>query len=111
MTVPLSLTGRYQLVVLGQEGDSRVSECASRLVNAINLAFRQLGVNSKKFLVHSMPGTSGPDLDRRMPAVAVFFGFVPSPSLSASDTKKLDCLLTDGVLIIPVVENITNFSG
>ena len=111
MTVPLSLTGRYQLLVLGQEGDSHVSECASLLVNAINLAFNQLGVNPKKFLVHSMPGTSGPGLDRRMPAVAVFFGFVPSPSLSASDTKKLDCLLTDGVLIIPVVESITNFSG
>lgn len=111
MTVPLSLTGRYQLVVLGQEGDSRVSEGASRLVTAINLAFSQLGVNPKKFLVHSMPGAGGPGIDRKMPAVAVFFGFVPSPSLSAADAKTLDDFLADGLLIIPVVESTASFSG
>ncbi len=111
MTVPLSLTGKYQLVVLGQNGDSHVNECALRLVTAVSLAFTQLGVNPKKFLIHSMPGTSNPALDRRMPTVAVFFGFVSSPTLSASDTKKLCCLLADGILIIPVVENVTGFSG
>ncbi len=111
MTVPLTLTGQYQLVVLGQDNDSRVIECASRLVNAVSLAFTQLGVNPKKFLVHSMPGTSSPDLNRRMPAVAVFFGMVSAPTLSASDTKKLGCLLADGILVIPVVESVTGFSG
>jgi hypothetical protein len=110
MTVPLSLTGKYQLVVLGQEGDPHVSNYASRLVAAINLAFSQLGVNSKKFLVQLLPGSSSPDLDRRMPTVSVFFGFSPSPSLSAPDATRLASLLTDGVLIIPVVESITNFS-
>jgi hypothetical protein len=111
MTVPLSLTGKYQLVILGQDGDAHVSECAARLVNAVRVAFAQVGVNSKKFLVCSMPGTSRSDLDRKMPAVAVFFGFVSSPTLSASDTNTLACLLADGILVIPVVADLTGFTG
>ena len=56
MAVPLSLTGKYQLVVLGQDDDPQVRECAALLVNAVSVAFSQLGVNSRKFLVHSGPG-------------------------------------------------------
>lgn len=109
MTIPLSLTGKYQLVVLGQEGDSRVSECASRLSTAINLALSQLGVNFKKFLVEFLPGSSGVEVDGRMPTVAVFFGLSASPSISSFDSARLANLVTEGVLIIPVVENLTNF--
>lgn len=109
MTVPLSLTGKYQLVVLGQEGDPQVSDSAARLVRAVGHAFELRGVNPRKFLVHSTPA-AGLDLDRKMPAVAVFFGFDPSPSLSISDAKRLTDLLNDEILIIPVVPSITAFS-
>jgi hypothetical protein len=110
MTLSLSLTGKYQLVVLGSEGDPQVSDCASRLDNAVNFAFSHLGVNAKKFLVRVMSGTSGLDMDRRMPSVAVFFGLVPSPVLSPHDTERLGHLLTDGALIIPVVADTKRFS-
>lgn len=109
MAVPLSLTGKYQLVVLGQEGNPQVSERAGRLATAVGHAFDKLGVNPKKFLVSLTSGHGDSDLNRRMPAVAVFFGSVPSPVLSVIDTKRLEILLGDGVLVIPVVESITNF--
>jgi hypothetical protein len=110
MTVPLSLTGKYQLSVIGQEGNQRVSDCAARLVIAVGHACDKLGVNPKKFLVSVLPGAGDPGIDRRMPAVGVFFGFVPSPALSAADAKRLENLVSDGVLVIPVVESLTNFS-
>ncbi|MFG1428020.1 toll/interleukin-1 receptor domain-containing protein [Roseixanthobacter glucoisosaccharinicivorans] len=109
MAVPLSLTGKYQLVVLGQEGNPQVSERAGRLVAAVAHAFDKLGVNPKKFLVSLTSGHCDSDINRRMPAVAVFFGSVPSPVLSVIDTKRLEILLGDGALVIPVVESITNF--
>ena len=110
MALPLSLTGKYQLVVLGPEGDPQVTTYASRLDNAVNFAFSHLGVSAKKFLVRVMSSTNGPDIDRRMPSVAVFFGFVPSPMLSPHDTARLGHLLTDGTLIIPVVADTRRFS-
>lgn len=111
MTVPLSLTGKYQLVVLGQKGNAEVNASAVRLVNAVSQAFDRLGVNPRKFLVSSTPASPGPDLDRRMLAVAVYFGCVASPSLSAPEIAMLNQMLGDGVLIIPVVESLANFSG
>jgi hypothetical protein len=108
MTLPLSLQGKYQLVVLGTQGDSQVSDCAARLDKALNLSFAHLGVDPKKFLARVMSGTAGPD--RKMPSVAVFFGLVPSPALSVNDARRLDDLLTDGVLIIPVVADAGRFS-
>jgi hypothetical protein len=55
-----------------------------------------------------MSGTADPD--RKMPSVAVFFGLVPSPSLSVDDARRLGDLLIDGVLIIPVVADARRFS-
>jgi hypothetical protein len=110
MTLPLSLRGKYQLLVLGPENEPQVSHCASRLDTALNRAFDQLGVSAEKFLVRVMSGTSGPDIDARMPSVAVVFGFVPSSMLSPHDIERLDRLLTDGALIIPVVADINRFS-
>jgi hypothetical protein len=110
MTLPLSLMGKYQMVVLGAEGDPQVGKCASRLGAAISLAFSHLGVNAKKFLIHIMPGKGDPAMNRRMPSVSVFFGFVPSPTLSPHDVERLDHLLTDGALIIPVVADTEKFS-
>jgi hypothetical protein len=110
MTVPISLTGKYQLVVLGQEGYPQVNECARRLVTAVGHAFDKLGVN-KKFLVSLLPGSTASDINRRLHAVAVFFGLVPSPVLSITDAKRLETLIGDGALIIPVVESITNFNA
>lgn len=111
MTVPLSLTGKYQLVVLGQKGNAEVNALAARLVNAVGQAFDRLGVNPKKFLVPSMPDSPGPDLDRRMLTVAAYFGCVASPSLSAAEIDMLNQLIGDGVLVIPVVESLVDFGN
>lgn len=109
MTLPLSLRGKYQLVLLGAAGSSSVDACASRLDNALNVAFAQLGVNVGKFLVRVRSGMTDPDMDRRMLSVAVFFGLTPSPSLLSTDEERLGHLLTDGSLIIPVVADTASF--
>jgi hypothetical protein len=110
MTVPPSLMGKYQLVVLGPEGDRQVKECSNRLDHSLKLAFNQLGVNPKKFLTHVMSGIADPGMNRRLPSVAVFFG-LSSPKLDRHDTERLDYLLTDGVLIIPVVADMAHFGS
>jgi hypothetical protein len=110
MTLPLSLKGQYQLVVLATESDSHLGEYVSRLDHALDLSFSHLGVNVKKFLVRVVTGMAAPALDPRMPTVAVFFGSIPSPKLAAEDMKTLDQLVTDGVLIIPVVTDTGQFS-
>ena len=93
MTLPLSLRGKYQLVVLGPESNPEVSEYAARLDIALNLAFSHLGVNAQKFLIRVMSGASDPNMDRRMLSVAVFFGLMPSPVLPRHDTERLDHLI------------------
>jgi len=75
------------------------------------LAFSHLGVNARKFLVRVMSGMSGSDMNRKMPSVAVFFGFGPSSMLPPHDTERLNDLLTDGALIIPVVADTQRFSS
>ena len=109
MTLPLSLRGKYQLVLLGAADSPSVDACASRLDNALKVAFAHLGVNVDKFLVRVRAGMTVPDMDRRMLSVAVYFGLAPSPSLSLSDEERLDHLLTDGSLIIPVVVDTASF--
>ena len=109
MTLPLSLRGKYQLVLLGAAGSSSVDACASRLDNALKVAFAHLGVNVDKFLVRVRAGMTDPDIDRRMLSVAVYFGLTPTPSLSPSDDERLGHLLTDGSLIIPVVVDTASF--
>ena len=111
MTIQQSFMGKYQLAVLGPEGNPQVIECASRLDTALNLGFSNLGVNNKKFLVRVMSGTSSPDVDPRMPLVAVFFGVAPPPTLSHQDAGRLDLLLKEGALIIPVVADIKSFNA
>jgi hypothetical protein len=110
MTLPLSLTGKYQLVLFGPAGDPELGKNTARLDRALNIAFSLLGVNFKKFLVHVTSDAGGPDLDRRMPSVTVFFGLNPSPVLSSPEQKRLAEIITDGALIIPVVADITDFS-
>ncbi|MGY3558467.1 hypothetical protein ACVWXP_001736 [Bradyrhizobium sp. USDA 4463] len=110
MTVPLSLTGKYQLVVLGQHGIAQVEKCASQLVSAVGHAFEKLGVNSKKFLVPFLPGSTG-SINSKLPAVGVFFGLSASPALTGEDAKRLATLLKDGSLIVPVVESLAKFSA
>lgn len=109
MKLPLSLTGKYQLVVLGAASCPQVIACASRLQHALDVAFAQLGVDIGKFLIRIMPAATDPVVDRRMPSVGVFFGLAPSPVLSIHDTDRLDQLLTDGSLIIPVVADTSAF--
>ena len=109
MTLPLSLRGKYQLVLLGAAGSSSVDACASRLDNALKVAFAHLGVNVDKFLVRIRAGMTDPDINRRMLSVSVYFGLTPSPSLSPSDEERLGHLLTDGSLIIPVVVDTASF--
>jgi hypothetical protein len=104
------MTGKYQLVVFGSDGEQQLGDCISCLDNALKLAFSHLGMHVQKFLVRVMSGTDNPDIDRRMPSVAVFFGLEPSPVLSMLDEEKLDHLLEDGALIIPVVADIERFN-
>src|ERR1700739_1021771 len=111
MTLPLSLTGKYQLVIFAAEGDAKLGDYVSRLDRALDISFGQLGVNVKKFLVRVMSGTSASPLDRGMPPVAVFFGSIPAPRLSPPDVTRLDQLLADGSLIIPVVADTTTITA
>src|ERR1700739_880428 len=110
MTLPLSLTGKYQLVIFAAEGDAKLGDYVSRLDRALDISFGQLGVNVKKVLVRVWSGASASHLDRGMPTVAVFFGSIPAPRLSPPDVTRLDQLLADGSLIIPVVADTTKFS-
>jgi hypothetical protein len=111
MTLPLSLTGKYQLVVLASEGDPQLADHVSRLDRALNISFGLLGVNLNKFLVRVIAGMSSTTLDRRMPTVAVFFGSVSPPRLSTEDAAMLDQLSADGSLIIPIVADATKFTS
>jgi hypothetical protein len=106
---PLSLTGKYQLVIF--EPGSILGNDGRRLISAMNVALEPLGINHRKFLVSITPGTTGLAVDPRMPSVAVFFGSVSAPTLSGDDTARLDRLLADGNLIIPVVTDLSRFAG
>jgi len=110
MTSLLSVAGKYQLVLLGHEGDLEVARLTDKLQAALNVGLSHLGVNMRKFLVCSTSGAAGPAIDKRFPTVAVFFGLTPSPRLPAADANRLGQLLIDGNLIIPVVANIDHFS-
>jgi hypothetical protein len=109
MSFPLSLTGKYQLAIFADE--THISDNVTRLTAAMNSAFQQLGVNPRKFLICVLPGTAGLSLDRKMLTVGVFFGRKPSPTLSTDDSARLDSLLADSQLIIPVVNDLTEFTG
>jgi hypothetical protein len=111
MTLPLSLTGKYQLVILASEGDPQLPSYLSRLDRALALSFAQLGVNLEKFLGRVIGGLNSSSLDRRMPIVAIFFGSVSPTILSAPELATLNQLLADGSLIIPVVADITKFTS
>ena len=106
MTVPLSLTGKYQLVVVGHDGDLQVTEFAARLVGAVSAAFDRVNVNPKKLLVNVSPDQP---FDRKMPVIAVFLGVTPSPMLSTAASERLRELLDDGALVIPVVDDLEKF--
>src|SRR5260370_31401022 len=110
MTLPLSLTGKYQLVVLASEGDSQLTDRVARLDRALDISSSLLGVNLNNFLIRVIGGGGGAHLDRGMPTVAVFFGSIAPPRLSAQDVAMLDQLLADGSLIIPIVEDATKFT-
>jgi hypothetical protein len=85
----LSLTGKYQLVVLGQNGNAAVNSCASQLINVVGQAFDGLGVNPKKFLASSTPASPSLNIDRRMLVVAVYLGLTTAPVLSAAEMAVL----------------------
>jgi hypothetical protein len=46
-----------------------------------------------------------------MPTVGIFFGLQESPSLPREDEDRLTILLGDGVLVIPIVQNIARFAS
>jgi hypothetical protein len=111
MSLPLSLTGKYQLVVLASEGDPRVADRNARLDRALTISFGLLGVNVNKFLVRVVAGAGAASLDRRMPTVGIFFGSTSPARLSPNDAAMLDQLLADGSLIIPIVVDATRFTS
>jgi hypothetical protein len=88
---PRSLQGRYQLIALGAEGDTRAAGYAGDLERAVALAMRHLGANPTRMLAR-LGLQSGIELDRKMPSVTVFFGTVAAPALSPEDTVLLDVL-------------------
>jgi hypothetical protein len=110
LTLPVSLTGKYQLVLLASEGDTDFAGYVSRLRNALAICFGQLGVNIGKFLLCLTSGAVGPPLDRTLPTVGVFFGSTSPARLSVDDAARLDQLLGDGVLVVPVVTDMMKFS-
>ena len=110
MSLALSLTGKYQLVILAAECDPHITDHTARLDRALQMAFSHLGVSANKFLI-AVPSGTGLGIDGRMPTVGVFFGSVPSPKLSSNDQAKLEDMLTDGTLIIPVVPDGTKFTN
>lgn len=110
VATPTSLIGKYQVVILGHDGDPRVTENTNRLNTALSGLFNERGVNSKKFLVQIPSGASSPAIDRRMPLVGVYFGLEKSPRISRIDEEHLAALLKDEVLVIPVVEDASQFT-
>jgi len=110
MATSVSLAGQYQLIVLGHETDSWVAQCTARLDGALATGFAHLGDNPKKFLAQFQSGDATRVVDRKMPSVGVFFGRVKSPRLPAADTNRLQDLMADGNLIIPVVQEIDYFT-
>jgi hypothetical protein len=101
--------GKYQVAVLGHEGDRRVAQYAGRLNTALRGSLKELGVDPKKFLTLIGSGVSTATIDRRMPSVGVFFGLQPAPALSRPDGDLLANLLADGVLVVPVVADSARF--
>lgn len=110
MSTPVSLTGKYQLVILGHEGDPWVAQCSTRLGDALRIGLGYLGVDPKKFLVQIPSNVASPAFDRKMPTVGVFFGKAISPRLPGADVSRLRDLLDDGHLIVPVVEDYGAFT-
>lgn len=109
MPSPPSLMGRYQLAVLGPEGDSWVLESGQRLKAALGAALEKLGVDHKRFL-NLIPSGSAIGYDPKLPCVAVYFGRVVSPTISAADMSRIANLLSDGILMIPVVSDTGTFT-
>jgi hypothetical protein len=103
-------TGKYQLVVLGHEGDGQVVEHSQKLSATLANTLSHLGLNVKKFLTEIPSGSAGAVVDRRMPTVAIFFGVAAAPKLGTLDTARLAQLIGDGILIIPVVAETARFS-
>jgi hypothetical protein len=110
VALPSSLIGKYQVVIFGHDGDARVTACAQKLENALARFFNDCGVPAKKFLTLIPSGASSPAINRLMPVVGVFFGVEKSPRLSPVDRNHLEALLTDEILIIPVVESARQFA-
>jgi hypothetical protein len=54
ITASSSLIGKYQVVIFGHEGDTRVAECARKLEIALAGLFNDRGVPAKKFLTQML---------------------------------------------------------
>lgn len=105
----MSFPGIYQLVITGSEADQRVTELSDRLRSALATSLDHLGVPANKFLREIASGSTNHSIDRKMPKVGVFFGVARTPRLSDIDSMRLAEMLGDGVLVIPVVSDITSF--
>src|ERR1700733_806762 len=108
MAIPIALTGKYQLAILGDAGSTAVVEWGSCCLGAVRQAMDTLGVNSKKFLVSSLPGSAAA-LDQKMPAVAVYCGLVPAASFQTDDEAILGHFVSNGYLVVPVVTDLNSY--
>jgi hypothetical protein len=109
MIVPVSLTGKYQLFILGDSNDTVVAEWSARCISAVRQAIDALGVNSKKFLVSAGPGSPAGTLDPKMPTVAIYCGLTPTTKFAADDETFLSQLTANGYLVIPVVNTLDSY--
>lgn len=109
MTPVDGVPGRYQLLLVGQDSDHRLTEYATKLKAAVSAAFEHVGVNAKKFLHVIMPGQSVANVNPKMPVVGVLFASGKGSDLALEELGKLLVLVNTGNLIVPVVEDIANF--
>lgn len=108
--VPFTPRGKYQLVTLGAEGDVRAANYSGDLRRAVGAAMQHFGVNPTRMLA-CLGSQSEAALDRRSPSVTVVFGTAGGSVLSPRDSALLDVLLDDGKPVIPVVEDVRQFTA
>lgn len=91
----------YQVGILGQPNGFDVS-----LINAFHARLGDLGIDISTVEVLSESEVGG--RDRKRPFIGIFFGY---RGVDKSDHPILDDLISDSVVLIPIVEDITSVSA
>lgn len=89
----------YQIVWLNSHDRAKVSSLTAALEEGV----RDLGISPQSFLLVL---DSADDIDRRLPAVGVWFG---GPG-TAQDLERLSQLLEEACTVFPVVNDLADFN-